>query len=632
MTWLDSLADKAVARELPTRDEALAVLASGDDELMDVVAAAFRVRRQFFGRRVKLNYLVNIKSGLCPEDCFYCSQRVGSAADVLKYTWLKTDEVIASAEAGVAGGARRVCLVASGRGPTDKDIDRVAGTIAAFKERNPDVEVCACLGLLSGGQAERLAAAGTTAYNHNLNTSGGHYADICTTHEYADRVSTVESAKSAGLSPCSGLIAGMGETDDDLVDVAFALRAMSPDSVPVNFLIPFDGTPLEGRWELTPQRCLRILAMVRFVNPDAEVRLAGGREIHLRTLQPLALHIVNSIFLGDYLTSEGQPGAADLAMIADAGFTVEGAEDVTRRARRRARAPRPGASPPPRRGHRSACEHLRASPAPAHGPPPGPLGLARDAAEHEHAARLGLVRQGVRLPEGQEDDAGRHQLKPVEEPDDLLAAAYLAAAQAPLQHRGVGAGLGRLVAEVRQLEVAAGSERALVAVHDPVRVFLVEHVVDDRVHDQPDRLPEVEEAADLLHREQLVRRPDVGEDHGRRGVIGEQRLAVQVHARVVVHVHHAGGGVIVWAIWCVFCTVGRPEPRSRNWVTPWPTMYLTARPRAARLRRAPLPSSPIVLTAAAATARSTAKLSLPPRIASYTRATLGCVVSISGGT
>ncbi len=328
MTWLDLLADKALARELPTREEALAVLASTDDELMDVVAAAFRVRRHFFGRRVKLNYLVNIKSGLCPEDCFYCSQRVGSAADVLKYTWLKAGEVIASAEAGVAGGARRVCLVASGRGPTDRDIDRVADTVAAFKDRNPEVEVCACLGLLSDGQAERLAAAGTTAYNHNLNTSGGHYADICTTHEYADRVSTVNQAKSAGLSPCSGLIAGLGESDEDLVDVAFALRAMEPDSVPVNFLIPFDGTPLAGQWQLTPQRCLRILAMVRFVNPDAEVRLAGGREIHLRTLQPLALHVVNSIFLGDYLTSEGQPGAADLALIADAGFTVEGAEEA----------------------------------------------------------------------------------------------------------------------------------------------------------------------------------------------------------------------------------------------------------------------------------------------------------------
>src|SRR6201993_4457156 len=141
MTWLDLLAGKALNRELPAREEALAVLASGDDELLDVVAAAFRVRRRFFGRRVKLNYLVNIKSGLCPEDCFYCSQRVGSGADVLKYTWLKTDEVIATAEAGVAGGARRVCLVASGRGPTDRDIDRVAATIAAFKDRNPGAEV-----------------------------------------------------------------------------------------------------------------------------------------------------------------------------------------------------------------------------------------------------------------------------------------------------------------------------------------------------------------------------------------------------------------------------------------------------------------------------------------------------------
>jgi biotin synthase len=186
--------------------------------------------------------------------------------------------------------------------------------------------VCACLGLLSQGQAEVLREAGTTAYNHNLNTAEERYEDICSTHSFADRASTVEYAKSAGLSPCSGLIAGLGESDEDLVSVALALRSLSPDSVPVNFLIPFAGTPLAGEWNLTPQRCLRILAMVRFVCPTSEVRLAGGREIHLRSLQPLALHIVNSIFLGDYLTSEGQAGSKDLEMIADAGFVVEGAE------------------------------------------------------------------------------------------------------------------------------------------------------------------------------------------------------------------------------------------------------------------------------------------------------------------
>ena len=329
MQWLDALAAKALDRELPTRDEALAVLTSNDDELLDIVAAAFRVRQRYFGRRVKLNFLVNIKSGLCPEDCFYCSQRLGSDAEVLKYSWLKPGEVLETAEAGVVAGAKRVCLVASGRGPADRDITRVSEMITAFKERHPQVEVCACLGLLSQDQAERLRGAGADAYNHNLNTAEAHYGDICTTHDYGDRVGTVRQATAAGLSACSGLIAGMGETDADLVDAAFALRELDPDSVPVNFLIPFEGTPLSGQWNLTPQRCLRILAMVRFVCPDAEVRLAGGREIHLRSLQPLALHTANSIFLGDYLTSEGQAGSKDLEMIADAGFVVEGAAEQT---------------------------------------------------------------------------------------------------------------------------------------------------------------------------------------------------------------------------------------------------------------------------------------------------------------
>ncbi|WP_285566951.1 biotin synthase BioB [Streptomyces sp. RTGN2] len=329
MDLLNTLVDKGLRRELPTREEALAVLATPDDELLDVVAAAGKVRRQWFGRRVKLNYLVNLKSGLCPEDCSYCSQRLGSKAEILKYTWLKPDEASKAAAAGVAGGAKRVCLVASGRGPTDRDVDRVSQTIEAIKEQNEGVEVCACLGLLSEGQAGRLRSAGADAYNHNLNTSEGTYGEITTTHTYADRVETVHQAQAAGLSACSGLIAGMGESDTDLVDVVFALRDLDPDSVPVNFLIPFEGTPLAKEWNLTPQRCLRILAMVRFVCPDVEVRLAGGREVHLRSMQPLALHLVNSIFLGDYLTSEGQAGQADLDMIADAGFEVEGAGTTT---------------------------------------------------------------------------------------------------------------------------------------------------------------------------------------------------------------------------------------------------------------------------------------------------------------
>lgn len=326
---LAAITATALRADCVERDELLAVLASSDEDLLDVIAAAGRVRRKFFGRRVKLNYLVNMKSGMCPEDCGYCSQRLGSSAEILKYSWINPDDAASHAHCAIDAGAKRICLVAAGRGPADRDIERVADTIAAIKSSAPAVEVCACLGLLKQGQAERLRGAGADAYNHNLNTSAENYARICSTHAFTDRAATVAAAKSAGLSPCSGAIVGMGESYEDIVDVALALRELQPDSVPVNFLIPFEGTPLGGHWELTPQRGLRILAMFRFAFPDVEVRIAGGREIHLRTLQPLALHLANSMFLGDYLTSQGQPGQDDRAMIADAGFVIEGLEEPT---------------------------------------------------------------------------------------------------------------------------------------------------------------------------------------------------------------------------------------------------------------------------------------------------------------
>jgi biotin synthase len=292
-----------------------------------VVAAAGRLRREHFGNTVKVNYLVNLKSGLCPEDCHYCSQSLGSKADILKYTWLKKDEALEQAAAGLQGGATRVCMVSSGRGPTNKDVERVADMVGAIKSEHPGVEVCACLGLLKAGQAERLAEAGVDAYNHNINTAESHHDEIVTTHSYADRVDTVEKAKAAGLSPCSGLIAGLGESDEQRVEALLALKEMDSDSIPVNFLMPFDGTPMKETWELTPGTCLRILAMARFVCPDKEVRIAGGREMHLRSLQGLALHVANSIFLGDYLTSEGQEAQDDLALIRDNGFVVLGSEE-----------------------------------------------------------------------------------------------------------------------------------------------------------------------------------------------------------------------------------------------------------------------------------------------------------------
>ncbi|WP_392467571.1 biotin synthase BioB [Arsenicicoccus cauae] len=324
---LQAMATRGCAGESCTRDEALAVLALPDSAVLDLVASAGQVRRQFFGNRVKLNYLVNLKSGLCPEDCSYCSQARGSTADVLKYSWLSQDQAVEAATAGIAGGAARVCLVASGRGPSDRDIDKVTGIVEAIKEADPEVEVCACLGFLKGNQGDRLKAAGVDAYNHNLNTAESKYDQICSTHTYGDRVDTVRQAHLAELSACSGFIAGMDETDEDLVDLAFALHEVGADSIPVNFLLPFEGTPMAGHGMISPQRCLMILAMIRFVNPATEIRMAAGREVHLRSMQPMGLHIANSIFLGDYLTSEGAPGRADLEMLRDNGFVPEGAPD-----------------------------------------------------------------------------------------------------------------------------------------------------------------------------------------------------------------------------------------------------------------------------------------------------------------
>lgn len=309
------------------REDALAVLATPDDELMDLLAAAGRVRRTFYGRTVKLNYLVNIRSGLCPEDCHYCSQSLGSKAEILRYTWQKPESVRESVAAGISQGASTVCLVASGRGPSSRDVDKVAEIVADIHAAHPEVKICTCLGFIDDEKAARLAEAGSSRYNHNLNTAESQYADICSTHTFADRAETVQAAQKGGLSSCSGLIAGMGETDEQLVEVAFALRDLGVDSVPINFLLPFEGTPLASHQELTPQRCLKILAMVRLVHPDTEVRVAAGREYHLRSLQPLALEVCNSIFLGDYLTSEGQAGRADLAMIADAGYEIDGSID-----------------------------------------------------------------------------------------------------------------------------------------------------------------------------------------------------------------------------------------------------------------------------------------------------------------
>ncbi|MDP3766755.1 MAG: biotin synthase BioB, partial [Dehalococcoidia bacterium] len=327
MDW-DRLADAALADQAITPDAARAVLSASDEAVLSLVAAAARVRRTYFGTTVKLNYLVNVKSGLCPEDCHYCSQSSVSRAGVAKHPTLSVADVAAAAERAVRVKAARFCMVASGRGPTDRELDAVADAVRAVRAAHPTLEVCACLGLLKDGQAERLRETGVFAYNHNLNTSERFYGQICSTHGFGDRLATIRRAKAAGLSACAGALFGMGEEPDDIIGLAYALRDLGVDSIPINFLIPIPGTPLASRAPLGPLACLRILCLFRFLNPRSELRIAGGREVQLRWLQPFGLYVANSIFVGDYLTTKGQPPEADFAMIRDLGFTILGHESA----------------------------------------------------------------------------------------------------------------------------------------------------------------------------------------------------------------------------------------------------------------------------------------------------------------
>lgn len=317
------LADAVLAGHAVTHAEALAILRSPNADLLAVLDAAFRVRRAHFGLSVQLYFLMNAKSGLCPEDCNYCSQSKVSSAPVPKYNILQREQLLAAAELAAQRQAKTYCLVISARGPNEREMKAVEEIVPEIKAKY-GLDICACLGLLTGEQARRLKAAGVDRVNHNLNTSEDYYAKICTTHTHADRVQTLQHVRDAGLEICSGGIIGMGETHDDIVSMAMQLRELKAESIPVNFLNSIDGTPLQQTTHLTPQDCLRALAMFRLVNPTSELRISGGRELHLRTLQPLGLYAANSMFVGDYLTTGGQPPEQDYQMIRDLGFEVTG--------------------------------------------------------------------------------------------------------------------------------------------------------------------------------------------------------------------------------------------------------------------------------------------------------------------
>jgi len=313
------LADRVLDGSRLDAADGLAILRSDDADLLELLAAAYRVRRRWFGNRVHLNFLVNAKSGLCGEDCTYCSQSSISQAEIPRYTLLTADQICDGAQVAVRRGAATYCIVTSGRSPGGKELEVVGRAVRRIKE-SWALKICVSPGLLTAEAAAGLRAAGVDRVNHNLNTSRRFYPRICTTHSYDDRLETLRAVRQAGMEICCGGIVGLGEDDAAVVELAMTVAELKAEAVPVNFLIPIPGIAVQASGHLHPRYCLKVLALFRLANPRAELRIAGGREMHLGSLQPLGLFAANSIFVGDYLTSRGQAPEEDYRMIEALGF------------------------------------------------------------------------------------------------------------------------------------------------------------------------------------------------------------------------------------------------------------------------------------------------------------------------
>ncbi|CAD7360806.1 MULTISPECIES: biotin synthase BioB [Staphylococcus] len=316
------IAEQILKGSALTPEEAFDLFTNPTYDTMDLVHEAYQLRKHYYGHKVKLNMILNAKSGICPEDCGYCGQS-REMKEKQRYALIPENQITEGAKVAAENEIGTYCIVMSGRGPSDKEIDHITSSVEQIKAEHPQLKICACLGLTNEEQAGRLKAAGVDRYNHNLNTSENYHDEVVTTHTYKDRVDTIEIMKKNHISPCSGVICGMGESNQDIVDMAFALRDIDADSIPVNFLHPIKGTKFGDMDQLTPMRCLRILALFRLINPTKEIRIAGGREVNLRSLQSTALMVANSIFVGDYLITGGQPNQLDYDMIRDMGYEID---------------------------------------------------------------------------------------------------------------------------------------------------------------------------------------------------------------------------------------------------------------------------------------------------------------------
>jgi biotin synthase len=319
--YLKELYGKAITKEV-TREDLLPLSDIPTSYIPLMVHYASQVKEKFFGDRLEFCSIINAKSGACSQDCKFCAQSRHYNTNVPVYNFVGKEELIKGAELAVKWGSKHYSMVLSGKSATDREIDRMVEAAKEIKKRFPDLKLCFSAGTLKKEQIERLKKAGFNRLHHNLETSERFYPNIVTTHSWRERYQTLKWAKEVGIETCSGGLFGMGETWEDRVDLALTLSELKVDSIPLNFLIPIKGTPLEDRELLTPKEALTIIAIFRFANPDSELRLAGGRERVLKDYLGMANFIVNAHMVGGYLTRAGRDPNEDREMVKGMGFEL----------------------------------------------------------------------------------------------------------------------------------------------------------------------------------------------------------------------------------------------------------------------------------------------------------------------
>jgi len=320
-SFYSQLTKKSLSNISLTKDDAIAILTSEKVDLLPLLYAAYEVRKKHFDKETTLHVINNVQNGQCSEDCKYCVQSTGSNAQIDEYAMKSDEQIISEAQQAYESGAHRYCMVFSGRSMSSVRVNHLAALIQKIKSTYP-IQVCVSHGFIDNEKAEILKAAGLDRLNHNLNTSSRYYSHICSTHDYEDRFKTLQEAHNVNLQTCSGVIIGMGETAEDIFNMACSLRELKVESIPINFYLPIEGASLEQKPDLSPEYCLRVLCLFRLMNPDVEIRLAAGREVYLKEMQIFALYPANSLFINGYLNSEGESRLETYKRIKRAGFSI----------------------------------------------------------------------------------------------------------------------------------------------------------------------------------------------------------------------------------------------------------------------------------------------------------------------